>query len=411
MNRYDYGYGYRPARRGGRGLRLVIGLVIAAISFVSYLSTRSHNEITGEEQYVQLSPDQEIALGVASVPGILHQYGGDQVDARLSAYVSEVGARLIQRSSAGRSPYKFQFHVLNDAQTVNAFALPGGQVFVTTGLLRRLSNEAELAAVLGHEVGHVVGRHGAEHLAKAQLTQGLAAAYVVGADDPNDPYDTQRNAMVAAAVGQLVNLRYSRADELESDALGVRFAAESGYDPKGMVELLEVLQAASGGGRIPEFFSTHPNPENRIAKIQQALAAVKKGGERNEAAYRSRALSVMGVSAPAVKVPPRGEPLMKAAPRVPGMRVVPLSALPAQAKSTVSLIVRGGPFPYSRDGIEFQNREAALPDRIDGYYREYTVPTPGEQDRGARRLITGEGGELFYTDDHYRTFVQVDPES
>lgn len=453
MRPYPYGSGQR---RGGRGLRVIVALVIAGVSLVSYLSSKSHNEVTGEDQYVDLTPQQEISLGLASVPAILQQYGGDRVDGRLSSYVTEVGSRVVKQSAAAQTPYKFAFHVLDDSQTVNAFALPGGQVFITTGLIRRLGNEADLAAVLGHEVGHVVGRHGAEHLAKAQLTQGLAAAYVVGADDPNDPYDTRRNAAIAMAVSQLVNLKYSRGDELEADALGVRFIAEASYDPKGMLEVMQVLKAASAGSHTPEFFSTHPNPENRLEKISGLLKQTNvKGGDRNEDAFRKRALSVLGVSPtspsnspkvadprgnavvdtaddtaaedrrtddrrsddadavanPPPRVAPRGEPVAKSVARVPGLRVAALSSLPNEARRTVELIARGGPFPYSRDGIPFQNREGILPGRASGYYREYTVPTPGESDRGARRVITGANGELFYTADHYQSFVQIDPES
>ncbi|MFL5320711.1 MAG: M48 family metalloprotease [Myxococcaceae bacterium] len=396
---------YYGNRSTGRGVRLIIGLVIAGLTVVSYLSTRTHNEVTGEDQYVDLTPQQEIALGLSSVPEILGEYGGEKAGG-VSGYVSDVGARIVQRSAAGRTPYQFKFHVLADANTINAFALPGGQVFITTGLLTRMGNEAELAGVLGHEIGHVVARHGAEHLAKSQLTQGLAAAYVVGADDPNDPYDTRRHAIVAAAVAQLINLKYSRGDELEADALGVRLMGEAGYDTHGMLELMQVLKAA--GPHTPEFFSTHPDPVNRQQKIEQLLTQQKSGGDRNEAMYRARVLAALGASP---KLAPRGEPVAKAAARVPGMRLVGLSRLPPEAQKMVALIVRGGPFASPRDGIEFQNRENALPAKGVGYYREYTVPTPGETDRGARRIVAGQGGELFYSSDHYATFAQIDPES
>src|SRR5690606_26163857 len=141
----------------------------------------------------------------------------------------------------------------------NAFALPGGQVFITAALLSRLRSEGQVAGVLGHEIGHVVARHGAEHMAKARLTQGLTGAAVLATYDPSDP-SSRGSAAVAALIGQMVNMRFGREDELESDRLGVRFMAEAGYDPRSMVEVMKVLQEAAGGGRQPEFFSTHPNP-------------------------------------------------------------------------------------------------------------------------------------------------------
>ena len=127
-----------------------------------------------------------------------------------------------------------------------------------------------MPGVLGHEIGHVVARHGAEHIAKQQLTQGLTGAAVLATYDPNDP-SSRGSAAVAAMIGQLVSMRFGRQDELEADGLGVRFTSEAGYDPRAMVELMKILDQSSKGGRPPEFFSTHPNPENRIERIQAAI--------------------------------------------------------------------------------------------------------------------------------------------
>ena len=141
------------------------------------------------------------------------------------ALVQRVGDQLVAQSVAAKSPYKFSFHVLADPKTVNAFALPGGPIFITEGLLRLLKTEAELAGVLGHEIGHVIARHSSERLAKQQLTQGLLGALVVGSGD----YTT---AQIGQMVGSMINMSYGREDELESDALGIRIMAEAGYDPR-----------------------------------------------------------------------------------------------------------------------------------------------------------------------------------
>ena len=148
--------------------------------------------------------------------------------------------------------------------------MPGGQIFITEALARRLKSEAELAGVLGHEIGHVVARHGAEHIAKQQLTQGLTGAAVLASYDPNNPNST-RNAAVIQAIAQLVDLKYGRDDELEADRLGVQLMSQAGYDPRAMIRVMEVLKASAGSGRTPEFFSSHPNPDNRIGHIQEAI--------------------------------------------------------------------------------------------------------------------------------------------
>lgn len=251
--------------------RLWVALVVAVISILGYFGSSVFNPVTQEKQHVAgITPAQEVALGLQAAPEMAQQFGGQDPDAEAQARVSAVGDRLVSQTAAGKTPYQYQFHLLNDPETINAFALPGGQVFITEGLLRRLQTEGQLAGVLGHEIGHVVARHGAEHIAKQQLTQGLTGAAVLATYDPNDP-SSRGSAAVAAMIGQLVSMRFGRQDELEADGLGVRFASEAGYDPRAMIELMKILNQSSKGGRPPEFFSTHPNPENRIQRIQAAI--------------------------------------------------------------------------------------------------------------------------------------------
>ena len=245
--------------------RLVVAAIIALFAIVTYFGSTSENPLTGEKQRVAMTPEQEIALGYKSAPEMAAQMGGVSRNAQAVALVQRVGEGLARQSIAAKSPYRFSFHVLADPKTVNAFALPGGPVFITEGLLRLLKSEAELAGVLGHEIGHVIARHSSERLAKQQLTQGLLGALVVGSGD----YTT---AQIGQMVGGMINMKYGREDELESDALGIRIMAEAGYDPRGMIRVMEVLAKASGGSRQPEFFSTHPAPENRAERIKEAIA-------------------------------------------------------------------------------------------------------------------------------------------
>ena len=245
--------------------RLAVAAIIALFAIITYFGSTSENPLTGEKQRVAMTPEQEIALGYKSAPEMAAQMGGVSRNAQAVALVQRVGEGLVRQSVAAKSPYKFSFHVLADPKTVNAFALPGGPVFITEGLLRLLKTEAELGGVLGHEIGHVIARHSSEHLAKQQLTQGLLGALVVGSGD----YST---AQIGQVVGNMINMSYGRSDELEADALGIRIMVEGGYDPRGMIRVMEVLAQASSGSRQPEFVSTHPAPENRAEKIKQAIA-------------------------------------------------------------------------------------------------------------------------------------------
>jgi beta-barrel assembly-enhancing protease len=240
--------------------RLILAIIFALFVGGSYFLKTSENPITGETQRVALTPEQEIALGRQSAPQMAAQFGGLSRNEKAIALVKTVGARVVARSVAAKSPYKYSFHVLADSRTINAFALPGGPVFITEGLLKLLRTEAELAGVLGHEVGHVIARHSAERLAKQQLTQGLIGAIAVGSGD----YSATQMAQL---VGSLINMKYGREDEIESDILGVRIVLEAGYDPRAMLRVMETLAKASSGSRQPEFLSTHPDPGNRAQRI------------------------------------------------------------------------------------------------------------------------------------------------
>jgi predicted Zn-dependent protease len=248
----------------GRG-RLIIAAIIALFAVITYYSSTSENPLTGEKQRVAMTPEQEVALGYKSAPQMAAQMGGLSQHEKARALVRQLGEKLVAGSFVAKSPYKFSFHVLADARTINAFALPGGPIFITEGLLRLLKSEAELAGVLGHEIGHVIARHSSERLAKQQLTQGLLGALVVGSGD----YTT---AQIGQVVGSMINMSYGREDELESDALGIRIMTEAGYDPRAMIRVMEVLAKASGGSSQPEFMSTHPAPENRAGRIKEEIA-------------------------------------------------------------------------------------------------------------------------------------------
>jgi predicted Zn-dependent protease len=244
-------------------MRLIIGLIVCIFSLASYCGSKEFNPVTGENQYIGLTARQEIELGLQAVPEMVKAYGGLHPDQKLQETIDSTGFKLAQHSRANDTPWKFEFHLLKDSKTINAFALPGGQIFITTGLYDLFSTKHQLAGVLAHEIAHVLARHSSQQIAKSKLTNGLVDAVIVVSGDAS-------TGQISAIIGQLVNMSFSRKDEIQADQLGVFVMADAGYDPAGMIELMQLLEKKATI-RMPEFFSTHPNPENRIGKIQQAI--------------------------------------------------------------------------------------------------------------------------------------------
>jgi len=243
-------------------IRIFIGLAIVAFAFIKKCNNTEKNPYTGRSQHITMDANQEIAIGLQSAPQMAQQHGGLYPDERLQAFVDNVGNKLVQNSIARETPYKFDFHLLADAKTINAFALPGGQCFITYALFSQL-NEEQLAGVLGHEIGHVIGRHSAERIASSEFWRTATMGATVGAGDIGN---------VVGGIGQNTLLKNGRGDELESDDLGVLFMIQSGYNPTEMIKVMQILKKAAGPNRVPEFQSTHPDPENRIEKIKESIA-------------------------------------------------------------------------------------------------------------------------------------------
>ena len=246
--------------RGSWKIRIFIGLAIVAFAFIQRCNNKEENPYTGRVQNINMSAEQEIAIGLQSAPEMAQQHGGLYPDERLQAFVDAVGQKLVRNSIARETPYQYDFHLLADDRTINAFALPGGQCFITYALFKQL-NEAQLAGVMGHEIGHVIGRHSAERIAESSFWQTLTMGASVGGDMGG----------LVQGLGQNTLLKNGRGDELESDDLGVLLMIQSGYDPYEMIEVMKILKTAAGPNRVPEFQSTHPDPENRIDKIKEAI--------------------------------------------------------------------------------------------------------------------------------------------
>ena len=273
----SYGYGkqqkHQPRSRrrpSGISLRLIMAVGIVAFSVISYMTKSDINEVTGEKQRVSMDEDQEIALGLQAAPQMAQQHGGLYQDRRAQEIVDQVGIRLLNALSSELAkknveiPYPFEFHLLADERTINAFALPGGQVFITYALYNKLESEGQLAGVLGHEIGHVIERHGAERMAKQGLVKGVVGAAGVFGGDAN-------TARIAKMVTDFKLMEYGRDDELESDRWGVMLTALAGYNPRSMLGVMDILEAAAGAGGPPEMMSTHPKPANRKKYIEDRI--------------------------------------------------------------------------------------------------------------------------------------------
>ncbi|WP_026914377.1 M48 family metalloprotease [Christiangramia portivictoriae] len=251
-------------RLGKTLLRLIIGLIIVLFGTFKFCSSSEENPVTGEKQYVGLSAEEEISLGRQSTPKMIEQYQGLHPDSDDQRLVQEVGKKISTNSMASSSPYEFKFYLLADEETVNAFALPGGPIFITYALFKKLEDEDQLAGVLGHEIGHVISRHSAERMAKQGFTNSILTGVAVGSESGGA-------TQTAAVAANLVNMKYGRGDELESDHIGVKIMLEAGYDPEALIGVMKILESSSGSSRLPEFQSTHPNPKNRIEKIKEAI--------------------------------------------------------------------------------------------------------------------------------------------
>ena len=253
-------------RRGNLKIRLLIGAAIVIFAIVKRCNSKETNPYTGRVQTINMTSDQEIAIGLQSAPQMAQQYGGLYPNSEYQAIVDNVGQKLVNSSIAKQTPYKYEFHLLADPNTINAFALPGGQIYITYALFSKLQNRDQLAGVLGHEIGHVLGRHSAERIAESEYWQTLSTGASVGADMGG----------LVCSYGQQTLLTNGRGDELESDELGVKFMLDAGYNPEEMIGVMKILKAAAGPSRVPEMQSTHPDPENRIEKIKEAIEKYKK---------------------------------------------------------------------------------------------------------------------------------------
>lgn len=254
---------------------IVIGLVLALVSGLTGCST---NPATGKRSFMLQSWDWERALAAQAGPEFTNEYGGQTPDSQCQAYVREIGGRLTEAALAqahAEVPELEWDYTLLDSAVINAFALPGGKVYISRGLAAKLESEAQLAGVLGHEIGHVMARHGNQQASKQILfNAGMAlGAVAVGTADKDSKFSKYGQYAIPALTvgGNVVLLSYGRDEELEADKLGIQYMTANGYNPVAQRQVMQILESLAGSSAPPEWLSTHPAADTRIARIDQML--------------------------------------------------------------------------------------------------------------------------------------------
>jgi predicted Zn-dependent protease len=263
-----------------RGAWLAAALIVAGLS----LGACAPNQATGRSQFVTMSPAEEAKIGADEHPKVLEAFGGSYENPRVAAYVQRVGEQLARRSEL--PDLKFTFTVLN-SDIYNAFALPGGYIYITRGLLALMGSEAELASVLGHEIGHVTARHTAERMAQSTAANIGATIFSIGVAILTGSNEAGNLAgQASGALAGTVLASYSREQEFEADKLGVRYMSLVGYNPDEAADMLAKLGEGSRlelqvAGRSPDeadqfsIMQTHPRTADRV---REALAAARAQG-------------------------------------------------------------------------------------------------------------------------------------
>jgi predicted Zn-dependent protease len=259
--------------------RLTLAALLPVILLTLACAT---NPVTGKRQIAMISEAQEIQMGQQAAQQVAREMGLVQ-DQALQNYVNQIGQRLAADSERPDLPWSF---AVVDDPMINAFALPGGPIFLTRGILAHFNNEAEMASVLGHEIGHITARHSVEQISKQQLAGlGLGIATILS------PQAAQFGDLAGAGL-QLMFMKFGRDHERQADDLGLRYMIQEGYDPNQMPPVFDVLDQISrseGGRAIPEWASTHPDPGNRAAAIRRDIAAAgNPSGVINRDAYLAR---------------------------------------------------------------------------------------------------------------------------
>jgi Zn-dependent protease with chaperone function len=312
MNRKSFGRNAGPELwmpRAHRGLAAFFLLGLSLLSIPEAWAQRT----ALKPGWNKFSPQQDITLGKRAASEAEKQLPLCHAP-KVDAYLTQLGTRLAQKLPTGGVQYPFEFHCVND-KAINAFALPGGYVFVNRGTIEASDNEAQLAGVMAHELSHVALRHGTNQATKAMVAEtGLGIFGAVFGDSAGGALLTTLGNFTAGGV----LLRYSRTAESQADVMGTQVLYDSGYDPRALAQFFEKLETETKGKNPPEFFSDHPNPEHRVGRVDEEvdkLGGPPAGARRDSAEFEAIKREVLAL--PVVKRPTPGAPGVVAAPAPP----------------------------------------------------------------------------------------------
>ena len=246
-------------------------LAVLCLAAAPWTSSQNKQRTQLKPGWNMFSPQSDIQLGGKAAQDAEKKFFMCN-DPKVDAYLTQLGRRLAAKAPTGGVQYPFEFHCVND-KAINALALPGGYLFINRGAIEAADTEAQLAGVLAHEISHVVLRHGTTQVTRAQIGQGLVGLTgVILGWSTTGGLITQLGAFTAGSV----LLKYSRTAETQADVMGTQILYDAGYDPRGMAQFFEKIEAQSKGKNAAEFFSDHPNPEHRIGRVDDEIE--KLGG-------------------------------------------------------------------------------------------------------------------------------------
>lgn len=241
----------------------ILIVVIILLSLFLFSIKTQVNPVTGKKQYINLTPKQEIELGLECAPDMAAKFGGLYANTEIQNRIKNIGQKLVAVKQVSKSPYQFDFHVLADSQMVNIFSFPGGQIFITKGLLTLLKTDDEIAAVLSHEIGHVIGRHTTEKLSGFNVLEEFKDS-----TNATNRYDSEQ---ISKFITDLLKLTFDSEEEKEADELALKYLVGSGYKSNILPQILKNFDEKSEELNVTDFLNRHPISERRIENLENAL--------------------------------------------------------------------------------------------------------------------------------------------
>ncbi|MBE9464872.1 M48 family metalloprotease [Dyadobacter subterraneus] len=249
-------------------LGFVLIIVIFLFSFFHLFRKTQINPITGKKQRISMTIQQEIELGLQCAPDIAAKYGGLHPDTEIQNRIKNIGQKLVAVQQISKSPYQFDFHVLADSQTSNTISFPGGQIFITNGLLKLLQTDDKIAVVLSHEIGHVINRHTTEKLSGFDILESFKDSSSVTLEyTPSE---------ISNYISDILKLTFDATEEEEADDLSIKYLVNAGYNPNSLSKVLMVLKEKSDE---TDFLNRHPISESRIDHVKITVRKYSKSNQ------------------------------------------------------------------------------------------------------------------------------------